>query len=210
MAALYIATAVVVLSHLVPMWPKARHSLVSTLGRRTYLTAHSTLSLAALAFLIWAWIATPLSPSPLAPEVAAKQAAVLLMPLAVTLVAGRLISRPGELPRGIYTVTSAPGSLGLAIWAALHLFAASDERATIVFAGFAAVALGALIKNAVTAPQAFRCVGWIPLLAVLAGRTKLDWRGLAAPLAAGIVAWVALLHFHPLLIGPDPRAYLIP
>jgi uncharacterized membrane protein len=208
MIALILATLLVVLSHLLPMMPGARDRLVAGMGRWPYMAVHSTLSLVSLGLLVWAWMATDPAPSPLEPGLGVKKAAVLLMPLAFILIAGRLLARRPERPVGLFTLTATPGSLGTLLWAGLHLGAASDARATIVFAGFALVALAALVKNALTAPPALHQVGWVPLAGIMTGRVRPDWRGLAVALLAGLVLWAALLHAHPHLIGPDPAAYL--
>ncbi|HYE50115.1 MAG TPA: NnrU family protein [Azospirillaceae bacterium] len=211
MLALAAATALVVLSHLVPMWPGARDRLVAGLGRRPYLMAHSVLSLVALGLLGWAWTAAEPALSPLEPGLLPKRAAVLLMPLAFALVAGRLMARRrAPMPAGLFTLTATPGSLGMLLWALLHVAAASDARALVVFSGFALIALFSLARNARALPPELAEVGWVPLRAVLAGRVRPDLGGLLPPLAAGTVAWVALLYAHPLLIGPDPLAYVTP
>ena len=208
MTALILATLLVVLSHLAPMVPGARGRLVGWMGRGAYLAAHSTLSLLSLALLVGAWLTTEPALSPLEPGMGAKKAAVLLMPLAFILIAGRLLARRQERPVGVFTLTATPGSLGTLLWAALHLAAASDARAAIVFAGFATVALASLAKNALTAPPALRQAGWVPLAGIAGGRVRPDWRGLAIALLAGLALWAALLHAHPHLVGPAPAAYL--
>jgi len=203
------ATVLVAASHMVPSVPMVRAGLCRVLGRRVYLALHSALSVGAVALLVWAWTVTDPAPSPLDLGEGAKRAAVLLMPLAFTLIAARLLRRPGERAEGIYTVTAVPGSLGMTLWAGLHLMAVSDARAAVVFAGFAAIALFALVKNRLTAPPGLRRIGWPPFAGALAGRVRVDWRGIGvAPLLWGSGAWAVLLMLHPLILGVSPWVWL--
>lgn len=208
------ATALVVVSHAVPLLPGVREALCHRLGRRTYLGLHSAVSLLALLALVMAWRATDPAPSPFELGEGAKQLAVLMMPLAFILIAARLRQRqaltPNGTPYGIYSITAVPGSLGTLIWAGLHLAAVSDARAAAVFAGFAVIALLALAKNLRAASVPLRQVGPVPFAASLAGRVRVDWQGVGlAPLLWGLAAWGLLLWLHPLVLGPDPLVWLL-
>lgn len=214
MGNLLLATLAMVGTHLLSAWPGLKAGLTARVGAAAYRAAYSLLSLAALVWLVLAWQAAPSRMSPLDLGVAAKQAAVVLMPLAWLLILARLTTPPpgpasAAAPRGIYSITAVPGSLGVLLWSLLHLFALSDLRSTIVFAGFALIALVALLRNLHTAPAPLRAVGWVPVRAALAGRVRPDLRGVGIwrP-ALALLVWAALLYLHPWIIGPDPAAYL--
>lgn len=190
MGALVGATLLMAASHLVPGWPGVKPRLVAALGRGTYMAAYSALSLGALLFLAWAWQATDPAPSPLDLGTAWKQATVLLMPIPLFLMLARVTTKSG----GIHTLVRAPGSVGVTLWALLHLFAVSDARGAVVFAGFALIGLGSLRKNLALAPRR---------------PSPVDWRGIGLwrPLAA-LALWAGLLALHPLALGVDPGAHL--
>ncbi|WP_162305858.1 NnrU family protein [Oleisolibacter albus] len=222
MGSLLLATLALVATHLLSAWPGLKTGLTARFGAAAYRAAYSLLSLAALVWLVLAWQAAPSRISPLDLGAAAKQAAVVLMPLAWLLILARLTTRPpgpspapdsgpasGAAARGIYSITAVPGSLGVLLWSLLHLFALSDLRSTIVFAGFALIALVALLRNLHAAPAPLWAVGWLPFRAALAGRVRPDLRGVGIwrP-ALALLLWAALLYLHPWIIGPDPAAYL--
>ena len=129
------------------------------------------------------------------------------MPVALWLVLARLLEHPQDQPQGIYRITATPGSLGLLIWATLHLLNMGQMRSVALFGTFAVMALAAAAKNLLTAPPARRQVGILPGLGALSGRTPIsrtDVHWTSAVIALGL--WGTLLVLHPLVIGPDPLA----
>lgn len=210
MTELIAALAALGLSHWLPSSPRLRPVLTGALGTRGFHIAYSMLSLAVVAWLIaaygraagsgWLWL----------PPLWARWAIVLGMPVALWLVLARLMTRPGEEPAGIYRLTAAPGSVGILLWALLHLLNAGQSRAVALFAAFAVIALAAAVKNLRTAPRARRKAGLLPSLAILRGRMAfarrdVDWR----PAALALALWAGLLTLHPMVIGPDPLAGLL-
>lgn len=203
MGGLIAATVVMAGTHLVPALPGVRDRLRRRLGPGFYGALHGTLSLAALVLLVLAWRAAGPVASDLDGGMVVKRAAVLLMPLALLLILAGLTTRPGGAPRGIHTLTATPVSLGLALWALLHLPALSDGRGVVVFTGFLGIALGSMVRNLRDAPPAFRQVGPFRLVGV-------DWRGIGGwRVAAALALWSALLVLHPLVLGPDPAALVM-
>ncbi|ACI99620.1 NnrU family protein [Rhodospirillum centenum] len=207
MGGLILATSLMAATHLAPALPGLRDGLRRRLGAGLYGALHGTLSLLALALLVLVWRQTDPVPSPLDGGAAAKTLAAWLMPLALFLVVARLTTRRADGPHGIYTMTATPGSLGVMLWSLLHLGAASDGRAAVVFAGFALIAAVSLWRNLRDAPPAVRAVGWMPF----AGAGPVDWRGIGLwRMAAALLSWGLLLWAHPFILGPDPAAYLGP
>jgi uncharacterized membrane protein len=98
------------------------------------------------------------------------------MLVAIFLITARLTT-PAASDRayGIYRVTAVPGSLGVLLWALVHLLNLGDARAVIVFGGLALMTLIALIKNLVGAGAGERAVGWLPFAAI--ARAGRPWSG---------------------------------
>jgi uncharacterized membrane protein len=118
-------------------------------------------------------------------------------------VTARLTTRPApDRPRGIYRATGVPGSLGVLLWALVHLLNLGEARAVVVFGGLAIMTLIALVKNLAVAGAADRNVGWPPFAAILGGREILVWREIGWwRLALGLLAYAG-----PVVIGRDPLA----
>lgn len=212
MIELAVALAVMALSHWGPSAPRVRPALVGMLGLRGFHIAYSLLSLAALAWLVTAYGRAAEDTFFLwTPPLWARWAAVFGMPVALWLVLARLMQRPGETPSGIYRITATPGSLGLLVWAVLHLLNVGGARTVMLFAAFAAIALAAAAKNLWTAPPARRVVGILPGLGILLGRTPAGLRDLRPlPVLLAIGLWLLLLILHPIVIGLDPLAGIVP
>ena len=207
---LILATLFLIASHIVPGLPPVRAYLIEALGRRAFLALYSTVSLAALALVVWSYRAADPATWLYFPPVEAKTFTVLAMPVPLFLLVGRLTTPPeAAKPAGIYRITAVPGSLAVLLWTLLHLAALGEARQVIIFAGMAAIALFALVKNWRTASPASRQAGILPFAGIVRGHQRLKWSeiGWSRPLLT-IGLWVALLLLHPIVIGPDPLAYL--
>ena len=144
------------------------------------------------------------------PPPGARHAAVALMPLAVFLVLCRLTTRPAPTPGGIYRVSRFPGSVGVLLWALLHLLNMGDARRGLLFATMVAIALAALVRNerqrrrdGDPAPT----VGILPFASTVTRRSPLPWREIGwRRLAAAATVYLALLFAHPYVLGVDPLA----
>jgi uncharacterized membrane protein len=215
----FIAAAVALFaSHAVLSAPGVRPTLIARLGRGGFQALHATVSTVALAAFIWAYASFDANRLLYAPLPQAGRAAVILMPLAFFLVVARLATRSGKgaeplPPRGIYRITRHPGSVGLLIWAGLHLAATGDIKRVALFATMAAIALFAIVKNEWVlrrspSPEArsFRLGSSVlPFGAVVDGRQRVRAReiGWRIPLLA-LFAYAAMLWVHPLLFGVNP------
>ena len=114
---------------------------------------------------------------------------------------------PPNGPIGIYRVTAVPGSLGVLLWALVHLLNLGEARAVVVFAGLAVMSLIALLKNLVVAGPAYRDVGWLPFSAIGRGRETFRWREIGFwRLGVALLVYASLLYLHPIVIGRDPLA----
>ncbi|MFQ5785899.1 MAG: NnrU family protein [Alphaproteobacteria bacterium] len=220
-AAYLAAAAALVASHAVLSAPNVRPALIRGLGRPGFYAAYSALSFAALGAFVWTYAAVGSGFQLYQPLPGARLAVIALMPVAVFLVTGRITTPYGapEAPRpayGVYRICRFPGSVGLLLWAVLHLLNMGDARRTVLFATMALISVLALIKNQRLRRASARADGdadfadtrLVPFSAILAGRQRLVWREIGwRRLALTLAVYFALLFGHPYLIGVDPLAF---
>ena len=208
MALLVAATLLVIASHVVLSAPGLRGSLIERVGRSGFHLGYSLISLLTLGLLIWAYRAAGPQPWLYLPAPAARIIALPAMLIATLLVTARLTTPAApDRPHGIYRVSAVPGSLGVLLWALVHLLNLGEARAVVVFAGLAAMTLIALVKNLVLAGPAYREVGWLPLAAIVRGREVLVWREIGWwRVGLALLIYASLLYGHPIVIGRDPLA----
>lgn len=201
------ATAFLVASHVLPSAPGLRPWLIDHVGRRGFLVAYSVVSLLALALVIWAYRAAGPGPWLYPPLPGSRLLAVVGMVIAVFLVTGRLTTRVDpEEPKGIYRLSAVPGSLGVLLWALLHLLNRGEARLVVIFGGLALIAVWSLVKNLLVAAPAYRRVGVLNAGAM--GRMEV-WRAIGwRRIVLAAIGYLALLYLHPVAIGPDPLAGL--
>jgi uncharacterized membrane protein len=206
MAWLIAATLLMIASHALPSAPGLRQRLIRTLGRPGFHVAYSLISLLTLGLLIWAYQAVGPQPWLYAPAQAARVIAPAAMLVATFLITARLTTpAASDRPYGIYRVTAVPGSLGVLLWALVHLLNLGEARAVVVFGGLALMALIALVKNLLLADPAYRDVGWVPFAAITADRQSFIWSEIGWwRLGLALVVYASLLQLHPIVIGRDP------
>ena len=221
MTQLALASAAFVGVHYLSSTP-LRAALVKALGENAYLGLYSLLSLAALGWMIWAYVHAPLAI--LWPGLRHLPAAV--MPFALVLLACGLmtpnpsaVGQQGALAspdavRGMLRVTRHPMRWGIALWGLAHLLARGDAAALIFFGGIALLALTG--TRAIDARKA-AALGedWarfaaatsnVPFAAIVAGRNafrpgEIGW----TKMLTGLALYAVLLFAHPYLFGA--RAY---
>jgi uncharacterized membrane protein len=227
MTEFYIALAVFLAAHLIPASPGLRSRLIGTMGRATYLSAYSLLSLGLLAWLI---LAAQRAETVLLWDPAPWQWHVpfLAMPVAAfLLIAGlawpntlSISLRSGEEPGPIVAVTRHPVLWGFLIWAASHVPANGSLVAVLLFGGMAAFSILGFFLLDLKARRRMGTGRWharsagtstVPFTALLQGRAS--WRSLRPLMLPALVAIVVyawfILQGHALLIGPDPLAGLL-
>jgi uncharacterized membrane protein len=211
METLVFATLFLIGSHVVPGLPGVRSFLIAALGHSTFLTVYSAVSLAALVLVVWSYRGADAGTWLWFPPDEARVFAVLAMPVPLFLLVGRLTTPAGsEEPTGIYRITAVPGSLSVLLWTLLHLATLGGARQVILFAGMAAIALFALVKNWRTATPAHRQAGILPFSGIVRGQERLVWGEIGwSRVLLTTALWVGLLLLHPVVIGPDPLAYLL-
>ncbi|HXK53337.1 MAG TPA: NnrU family protein [Hyphomicrobiales bacterium] len=207
-----------VASHVVLSAPQMRETLRRKLGPAGFIALHSTVSTAALAAFVVTFLAAETGPQLFVSSLAMRWLALVLMPLAVFGALCRLSTRARRgdtllAPSGIYRIARTPGSLAILLWTALHMANTGDARRLAAFAIMALIALWAIVKNEIVLARSAddaagawrRETSLVPGLALVRygasglGR-EIGWLRPAAALAA----FVALVAFHPLVIGPNP------
>jgi uncharacterized membrane protein len=208
MALLIAATVLVIASHVLPSAPGMRERLISTFGRFGFYAGYSLISLLTLGLLVWAYRSAGPQPWLYAPYPGGRVLALATMLLATFLLTARLTARAEpDRPVGVYRVTAVPGSLGVLLWALVHLLNLGEARAVVVFSGLALMTLSALVKNLLLASPGYREVGWLPFGAIAAGRQTFVWREIGWwRLGVALLVYAGLLYLHPIVIGPDPLA----
>ena len=207
-------------SHGILSAPGVRPWLFSHLGKLLFYATYSLVSLAAAAAFIWAYTDSEPGFALYEPIPGARPAALVLMPLVLLLIVGRITTRAGETeaplaPTGIYRVCRHPGSFGLLLWALVHLGNAIQGRNVVAFVTMVAIAGAALAKNEWFRRSAAREgrstylgeTSILPFLAIAKGRQQFVGPEIGWPrtiLAIGLYGLI--LWSHPLILGVDPLA----
>ncbi|HVQ61443.1 MAG TPA: NnrU family protein [Burkholderiales bacterium] len=222
MGLLALATAVFIATHFVPSTP-LRPGLVAMLGEKAYLGLYSLVSLAAIAWMIWAYVKAPYERVWAGDEF--KVWALVLMPVAlVSVIAGGMSRNPSAVrqegalasmgePRGILRVTRHPIQWGIALWAVVHLVARGDTASLIFFGGFALLAiLGTMLIDA----RKNRTLGadWqrfasstsnFPFAAIIQGRNQFRFEEIGwKKVLIGLGVYFVFIFLHPYLFGARP------
>jgi uncharacterized membrane protein len=199
---------------------KFRSVLVQKLGDRAYQSSFSLLSIASLAFLIWAYRRAPCDPLWLTPE-PLYFLPLLSMPLAFVFLVGAFtvpnpMAGPGDRAfaddrpaRGMQRVTRHPFLWAVILWSGSHLIVNGNVPALLFFGSFlltAAVGTRDIDRKRLRAdPEGFRRYATLtsnfPFLAIASGRNQLNLRELVVPIAVGLILTAALLHFHQSWFG---------
>lgn len=221
MLLLVAALAGFVAAHAVMSRPWLRDPLTRTLGRAGYGAFNGTLSLIGLVLVLWAHRIAPyieLWP----PYAELRLVPFVLMPVAgVFFVAG--VSTPcaglrgdrlpagGDPAPGILGITRHPIPVALVLWAAAHIAANGDVASLLFFGTFLAFAAAApsLVdrrRQRLCGPEAWERFASVtstaPFAAALAGRARVDWRGIGiGRVAAGIAGYLLLIVLHQWFSG---------
>ncbi|WBU60131.1 NnrU family protein [Paracoccus albus] len=216
-----IAFAAFLAAHIIPMRPGLKARLVAILGRTGYLIGFSLLSLGLLYWLLRAAGRAPYVE--IWPQQLWQRWLVnFAMPFAIALTVfavgarnpfafgGRSEGFDPERP-GIVGFTRHPLMWAFALWAGAHLLVNGDLAHVMLFAPLLLFALSGVFAAEARArrvlPDFQRLAAhsslW-PGAALLTGR----WRPRGLPslprLFITLLVWAALIHLHPLLIGPSP------
>jgi uncharacterized membrane protein len=219
---LVLAAAVFLAAHFISSTP-LRSGLIGMLGEKAYLGLYSLVSLAAVAWMIWAYVKAPYERLWVGDEF--KVWAIVLMPVSlVSIVAGGMTRNPGAVrqesalasmgePRGILRITRHPIMWGIALWAAVHLIARGDTASVIFFGAMLLLAvLGTLLidarKNGTLGPDWQRFASLtsnVPFGAIMQGRNRFQFDEIGwKKVLIGVAVYLAFFFLHPFLFGARP------
>ncbi len=196
--------AVFVVGHLFISIYAVHSRLLAMLGKNMYRLLHSGLAVVGLVLMVIGYGERPIEILWALPP-AAMMAPVVIMPFALILLAGSMVSKPS-----IRRITRHPMLWGVFLWAAAHLVANGDKGSVMLFGGMLFYSVVAQWmgdrKMRHTDPQGWAALrhrtSAIPLLALFAGRTVPGGRdkGLLA-VALGLLLYGALLYLHVYVSG---------
>src|SRR5262245_57436440 len=219
---LALATAVFLATHFIPSTP-LRSGLLATLGEKAYLGIYTAVALAAVGWMIWAYIRAPYVRLWVGDEF--KVWAVVLMPVSLILVVlGGMTRNPSAVrqegalrtmgePRGILRVTRHPLMWGIALWALVHLVCRGDTASVIFFGGFVLLALAGTVlldtrksRTLGSDWQRFASVtSNIPFAAIVQGRNRFVFEEIGwKKVLIGLAVYFVVFFLHPYLFGARP------
>jgi uncharacterized membrane protein len=166
--------------HLLPTFVPVRQRLIGRIGIGAYKGLFSIISLAGFVLLIVGKASADFVPV-WTPPAGSRHAALAVMPFALILLFA------AYLPSNIKRFTPNPMLWGVTLWATVHLLANGDLASIILFGALGAFALFDIVSaNARGVTQSAKKYPMIKDAAVI---------------AAGFIAYGALLFLHPYLFG---------
>ena len=212
-------------SHLALSSTGPRRAVAGLIGEWPFLGLYSAVSLALFMWVLDAYGAAP-EVVLWRPPAALRTLSIIVMGLAAVLVVtGFTQANPtavildrlagAEGPRGITRITRHPAMWGVALWALVHVLATGNVASLILFGGLGGLALAGAAhidsRRRLTGGEAWRRLeaetSNVPFLALVQGRTRLDWREIGWwRLALAAVVFVAMLFGHQWVIGVSPLA----
>jgi len=197
---------------------RVRAALVARLSERWFALAYSVLSVGAIILLVQAWRVAPAVQLWFAPDWLRWLLALLMLPAFVLFVASVSGPNPtamgGKLAeagvRGIQRVTRHPMLWSFATWGVVHIIGKGTLSGALFFGAFLVTALVGMpsidaklrARDPATWARLAPATSILPFGAILAGRNRLDLREIGwVPPVVGLVAWAALLYFHPVIFG---------
>lgn len=224
MADLILTLLVFAAFHMIPAFAPVRRVLIGAIGKAPYIVGYSMISLGLLG-----WVGIAYSQAEYVPvwEQAywMRWVPVALMIPACMLLVGALThanplsvsvrSEPFNPDKpGIVSITRHPLIWALVLWAVAHMVPNGDGASLLMFGFFAVIGLAGPASLDAKAKRTLGEERWaelagptssVPLLAVLLGRTKIDWANvLCQPLIGGMVLYGILMGGHLFVIGASP------
>jgi uncharacterized membrane protein len=206
-----ISLTLLFLSHALLSWPQVRKKLVGFFPKPVFYTLYSAISLAALFAVIHSYQQFDDYIPLYEPVLAIRPWVVACMPIAFFFMVCR-ISSPypkTSVPYGIYRVSRFPGSVGIVLWALLHLLSVGDTKRVLLFVCMIVIAVFAMVKNTLqmkqSSPALLKNTSIIPFMkmprdTIVSAFKEIGFVRIVASLA--LYGCALLLHEH--LLGVNP------
>jgi len=218
------ATLAFVGGHFLLSSPALREPLLAKLGAGPFQGLYSLISVAALVWMVAAYISAPRPELWDAPTYIRHLPLSLMLPVFIAMVAALSPKHPALIyvrkppledgPTGIFRITRHPMMWGVGLWALMHVAANGDSASAVFFGGLAVLAL---LGPMLTERRRARDMGaawvsyaaassYVPFAAQISGRSKIVWREIGwLPVIGGSGLYGALLIGHETLQAGDIR-----
>jgi len=221
---LIVAAVVFVGSHLLLAGTPLRGKLAIALTESGYLGLFSVTAAVAIVWLAWAYAVAPYQELWASGPWLKTLTWIVMIPAVFFFVLGFATPNPtavqaerlfaeADVVQGVLRITRHPVMWGLGLWGIAHIIANGDLASVIFFGSLVLLALGGaanqqsrkrLLLGASWDRFAAATSYW-PFGAIVAGRNKLVWSEIGLwRLLLAIVAYIALVAFHQLVIGVSP------
>lgn len=226
MNALIAAAVLFVGGHFLLSSVALRTALIARFGEKVFRGLYSLVMLGSFIWMLFAYGATPyvaLWVTPIGlywlPVIVMPFAAILIVASLTTpnptMVGGErlLADGTGSPAVGIFSITRHPMLWGTGLWAVSHLLVNGDLPSVVLMGGIAILSFAGMVHidrrreaalGAAWGPMKLT-TSRLPFGAVLAGRGKVDWRGIGwwRPLL-GLALYLGLMHIHVYAFGAWP------
>lgn len=166
--------------HLVPALPSVRNRFAGMLGEKKYKGLFSAVSALGLVLIVIGYGRAPAEPRAFDPFPAAVRLAPLVMLISFVLLAS------ANMRTHIRHAIKHPMLIGVGLWAAMHLLANGEVRATVLFGAFLAYA----VLDLLSAVQRHAVKQFVPVA-----------RQDAMAIGSGLVLALIVMAFHRQIFG---------
>lgn len=200
-----------------------RWAIVQRTGETAFKLIFSALSLASLVFLISEYKKASFYPLWFAPHII-HWLPLLVMPFALVLlvgafsvpnatsVDGQSVLQRTDAARGVLRITRHPFLWAVVLWSTAHLLVTGHVASILFFGSLGATALRGMSSidekrrrtNKAEFARYTEITSTVPFAAIIAGRNRLAWRELWAPMVIAALLLAVLLHLHLRMFGFSP------
>ncbi len=221
---LIVAAAAFVGGHFLLSGTPLRGLLARWLTESGYLALFSVIAALTIVWLAWAYADAPYDELWYSGPWLKTLTWVVMIPAVIFFVLGfatpnptavqaeRLISEPDAV-QGVLRITRHPIMWGFGLWALAHIIANGDLASVVFFGSLALLSFGGAASQQSRKRQQFgrtwdkfeQSTSFVPFVAILAGRNRFVWSEIGLwRLLLAVIAYAALVAFHPLVIGVSP------
>lgn len=208
-----LAGLLVVITHVGIPGSPLRTALIGRIGKGTYMSLYSLISLGSFA---WLWLSFRAVQAPALLWDFGTLGAwlpLMLVPVALVMLADGILRRGEPSPSGLRRITRRPMPWAVVLWSLAHLIANGMAHEVIFFGTMLALGLfGAVTVDRREAAKGYRAyqlqTSNIPFAAIIDGRQRLGpviremgWK----PFALGLALAAILIGAHPFLFGVYPH-----